>query len=72
MDERRVEPIEPLRRTNAVYRIHPLKMDQNLQYRSKFSQVLANVERTTEDPQQETNNQGQIREGIGEHIDFKA
>lgn len=73
--ERGVEPIEPIKRTKAVYRIHPLKMEQNRRYHSNFSQILANIERTKKEPQPDqpaAGNQDQNPEGIGEHIDFRA
>lgn len=70
--ERSIEPIEPVNRTKAVYKIHPLKMDHHRRQQSKFSQILTNIERNTKKSPSKTDNEDQNPAGIGEHIDFKA
>lgn len=73
--ERKIEPVQPVKKTRAVRGIRPVKLYRRPRYRSKLKANLSEKKTIIENPEAETgavNGAHYTPEGIGGRIDFKT
>jgi hypothetical protein len=73
--ERKIEPVQPIRKTRAVRGIRPVKLHRRPRYRSRLKENLFDNRFEIEKPESEisvVNHAHYAPEGVGGHIDFKG